>query len=105
MVEVDYYIIYSAECPKNMSFFGKMAITTFKIMQNAKVGGVLQNSGYLLQDGQLGTEMFKLEEEMRPKGGMEFTAQQICTPLMFCCLFMTCTYRQHWFLLILGVPC
>ena len=66
MVEVDYYIIYSAECPKNMSFFGKMAITTFKIMQNAKVGGVLQNSGYLLQDGQLGTEMFKLEEEMRP---------------------------------------
>ena len=41
MVEVDYYIIYSAECPKNMSFFGKMAITTFKIMQNAKVGGVL----------------------------------------------------------------
>ena len=29
----------------------KTAITTFKIIQNAKVGGVLENSGYLLPDG------------------------------------------------------
>ena len=37
--------------PKKMSFLGKTAITTFKIIQNAKVGGVLENSGYLLPDG------------------------------------------------------
>ena len=34
-----------------MSFCGKMAITTFKLIQYAKVGGVLENSGYLLQNG------------------------------------------------------
>ena len=38
-------------CPKKMSFLGKKAVTTFKIIQNAKVGGVLENSGYLLPDG------------------------------------------------------
>ena len=37
--------------PKKMSFLGKTAVTTFKIIQNAKVGGVLENSGYLLPDG------------------------------------------------------
>ena len=37
--------------PKKMSFSGKTAITTFKLIQNAKVGGVLENSGYLLQHG------------------------------------------------------
>ena len=37
--------------PKKMSFSGKTAITTFKLIQNAKVGGVLENSGYLLPDG------------------------------------------------------
>ena len=36
---------------KKMSFLGKTAITTFKLIQNAKVGGVLENSGYLLPDG------------------------------------------------------
>ena len=36
--------------PKKMSFLGKTAITTFKIIQNAKAGGVLENSGYLLPD-------------------------------------------------------
>ena len=36
---------------KKMSFSGKTAITTFKLIQNAKVGGVLENSGYLLQNG------------------------------------------------------
>ena len=36
--------------PKKMSFLGKTAITTFKILQNAKAGGVLENSGYLLPD-------------------------------------------------------
>ena len=34
-----------------MSFSGKMAITAFKLIQNANVGGVLDNSGYLLPDG------------------------------------------------------
>ena len=37
--------------PKKMSFSGKTAITTFKLIQNAKVGGVLENSGYLLPNG------------------------------------------------------
>ena len=36
---------------KKMSFCGKTAVTTFKLIQNAKVGGVLENSGYLLQNG------------------------------------------------------
>ena len=31
-----------------MVFSGKMAITSFKLIQNAKSGGVLENSGYLL---------------------------------------------------------
>ena len=37
--------------PKKMSFSGKTVITTFKLIKNAKVGGVLENSGYLLQHG------------------------------------------------------
>ena len=37
--------------PKKMSFLGKIAITTLKLIQNANVGGVLENSGYLLPDG------------------------------------------------------
>ena len=37
--------------PKKMSFSGKTAITTFKLIQNAKVGGVLESSGYLLFNG------------------------------------------------------
>ena len=37
--------------PKKMSFLVKIAITTFKLIQNAKAGGVLENSGYLLPDG------------------------------------------------------
>ena len=35
--------------PKKMVFSGKMAITTFKLMQIAKVSGVLENSAYLPQ--------------------------------------------------------
>ena len=38
-------------CLKKMSFCGKTAITTFKLIKNAKVGGVLENSGYLLPHG------------------------------------------------------
>ena len=34
-----------------MSFLGKIAITTLKLIQNAKVGGVLENSWYMLPDG------------------------------------------------------
>ena len=37
--------------PKKMSFFGKIAITTLKLIQNANVWGVLENSGYLLPHG------------------------------------------------------
>ena len=37
--------------PKKMSFLRKTAITIFKLIQNAKLGGVLENSGYLLPDG------------------------------------------------------
>ena len=36
---------------KKMSFSGKTAITTFKLIQNAKVGSVLENLEYLLQCG------------------------------------------------------
>ena len=36
---------------KKMSFLGKRAIATLKLIQNANVGGVLENSGYLLPDG------------------------------------------------------
>ena len=36
---------------KKMVFCGKTAITSFKIIQNAKSGGVLENSGYLLRYG------------------------------------------------------
>ena len=41
---------YIQSVPKKMSFLGKIAITTFKLIQNAKAGGVLENSGYLLPD-------------------------------------------------------
>ena len=37
--------------PKKMSFLGKIAITTLKLIQNANVGDVLENSGYLLPNG------------------------------------------------------
>ena len=36
---------------KKMVFSGKTAITSFKLIQNAKSGGVLENSGYLLRYG------------------------------------------------------
>ena len=42
---------YIQSVSKKMSFIGKRAITTFKLFQNANVGGVLENSGYLLPDG------------------------------------------------------
>ena len=45
------YIYLSTECLKKMVFCGKTAITTFKLIQNAKSGGVLENSGYLLHYG------------------------------------------------------
>ena len=47
-----YIIVIIQGGPKKMSFLGKMAITNFKIIQNAKVGGDLENSGYLLPNGQ-----------------------------------------------------
>ena len=39
---------YIQHVPKKMSFLGKIAITTLKLIQKANVGGVLENSGYLL---------------------------------------------------------
>ena len=43
--------IYVQGVSKKMSFLGKIAITTLKLIQNAKYWGVLENSGYLLPDG------------------------------------------------------
>ena len=43
--------IYVQRVPKKMSFLVKIAITTLKLIQSAKVGGVLENSGYLLPVG------------------------------------------------------
>ena len=48
--QVQVRLEYIQGVPKKMSFLGKTAITTFKIIQNAKAGGVLENSGYLLPD-------------------------------------------------------
>ena len=47
-----------------MSFLGKIAITTLKLIQNAKVGVFwkIQDICY-----QMGTEIFKIEEEMTEK--------------------------------------
>ena len=47
-------------------YMWKIAVTTLKHIQNAKVGGVLENSGYLLFDI-MGTEIFKIEDEMTEK--------------------------------------
>ena len=38
---------YLKKCP----FFGKIAMIILKLIQNAKVGGVLENSGFMLPDG------------------------------------------------------
>ena len=46
-----FVVLYDYSVPKKMSFSGKTAITPVKLIQDAKVGGVLENSGYLLQDG------------------------------------------------------
>ena len=40
----------------------KIAITTFKFIQNAKVGGVLENICY-----NMGTKIFKIEDDMTEK--------------------------------------
>ena len=47
-------------------FFGKIAITILKLIQNAKVGGVLRNFRYMLCY-EMGTEIFKIKEEMTEK--------------------------------------
>ena len=44
-------VCYVQSVQKKMSFLGKIAKTTFKLIQNAKAGGVLENSEYLLPDG------------------------------------------------------
>ena len=51
---------------KNVLFFGKIAIIILKLIQNAKVGGVLKNFGYMLCY-EMGTEIFKIKEEMTEK--------------------------------------
>ena len=53
---------YLKKCP----FFGKIAIIILKLIQNAKVGGVLKNFGYMLCY-EMGTEIFKIKEEMTEK--------------------------------------
>ena len=49
---------------KKMSFLGKIAITTLKLIQNAKVGVFwkIQDICY-----QMGTEILKIEEKMTEK--------------------------------------
>ena len=47
-----------------MSFLGKRAITTLKLIQNANVGGVLENQVICYN---MGTKIFKFEEEMTEK--------------------------------------
>merc|ERR1712218_51807 len=75
---------------KKMSFLGKIAITTLKLIQNAKVGGVLENSGYLLPNEEKMTEKMKHKVANPPsKNGQNFLLT-ICSPLMFLCIFMTC---------------
>ena len=54
---------YLKKCP---FFGGKIAITILKLIQNAKVGGVLKNFGYMLCY-EMGTEIFKIKEEMTEK--------------------------------------
>ena len=49
-----------------MVFYEKTAITSLKLIQIPKVGGVLENSGYLLQHI-ISTEIFKIEEAMTEK--------------------------------------
>ena len=49
--EFDMDVLYIQRVPKKMSFLGKIAITTLKLIPNANVGGVLENSGYLLPNG------------------------------------------------------
>ena len=49
--EFDMDVLYIQRVPKKMSFLGKIAITTLKLIPNANVGGVLENSGYLLPHG------------------------------------------------------
>ena len=80
-----------------MSFSGKTAITTFKLIQNAKVGVFrkIQDICYIM-----GTEIFKIEEEMTekmkpkvanpPSKNCQNSLLTLCTPLMILCIFMTC---------------
>ena len=43
--------LYIQGVPKKNVVSWKIAITTLKLIQNANVGGVLENSGYLLPHG------------------------------------------------------
>ena len=54
----------------------KTVITTSKLIQNAKVGGVLEN---------MGTEIFKIEEEMA----------QIVHNTKYLLLFSDCSQSEH----------
>ena len=60
---------YMYRVSKKMSFCGKTAITTFKLIQNEKLGVF-----WKIQDicCQMGTEIFKIEEEMTEKMKPEF---------------------------------
>ena len=77
-----------------MSFLGKIAITTLKLIQNAKVGVFwkIQDICY-----QMGTEIFKIEEEMTEKmkhkvanppskKWAEFSAHTIHSPILLAIL-------------------
>ena len=80
-----------------MVFSGKTEITTFKLIQNAKMGVFwkIQDICYIIS-----TEIFKIEEEMTekmkpkvanpPSKNGQNSLLKICTPFMSLCIFMTC---------------
>ena len=93
---------------KKMVFCGKTAITTFKLIQNAKSEGVLENSGYLLHYGNWDFQNWRRnawENEAwscQPplQKSAEFIMLTLCTPLMILCILITFNESKicskHW---------
>ena len=102
-----YFLIHIQSVSKKLVFSGKTAITAFKLIQNVKSGGVLENSGYFYI---MGTEIFKIEEKMPekmkpevanpPSKNQQNSLLTLCTSLMILCISMTYneskTSSTHW---------
>ena len=93
----DAIIINLQRVPKKMGFSGKIAITTLKHIQNANVGGVLENSGYLLHYGHWDFQNWRRNDWENeawscqpPSKNRQNSLLTLCTPLMILCIFMTC---------------